>query len=231
MEDLHERARQLAEAMARLDSALDWGLLGDLYCHEGGEGFFPPEQREAIRDAGLAVAGDLGRHLAQGGASHYVGAAVAELPLILFETIVLGRRVHWTQLAGPELDELARAMGVVGGPAPTQAPLPTFEVDHLWFASVLTDPEAFPALHDKLYERSAGGGDLEREHARATELVRGSLTHLTPPALLSTTDEEAPFFLAACRALGWQLEFPEHGRLSGIVGDVVRHGTVRGGNR
>jgi hypothetical protein len=226
MEDLQQRAERLAEALSRVDAALDWDLLGDLYCHEGGARFFPEEQRGAIRDAGLAFAADLGERLAPGGASHYVGAAVAELPMLLFETLVLERRVHWTQLPGPEFEELARVMSAVGGPAPSSDAAPSSPVDHLWFVSVLTDPDAFPALHDELYGRDTGGGDLGSERERAARLVDRALDGLSRPATITTTDEEAPSFLAACERRGWQLTFPERGRLSGIVGDVVRHGTV-----
>ena len=61
---------------------------------EGGDVF---NVVEAVVDGGgLTVAADLAEHLLPGGASHYVGAAVAELPVLLFETLVLDRRVHWT---------------------------------------------------------------------------------------------------------------------------------------
>lgn len=226
MEDLQQRAARLAEALSRVDAVLDWDLLGNLYCHEGGARFFPEKQRDAIRDAGLAFCADLGERLVPGGASHYVGAAVAELPMLLFETLVLERRVHWTQLPGPEFEELARVMRVVGGPAPSSEERPASNVDHLWFVSVLTDPDAFPALHDELYERNTGGGDLTRERSRAARLVERALDGLSRPATISTTDEEVPSFLAACERRGWRLTFPERGRLSGIVGDVVRHGTL-----
>lgn len=226
MEDLQPRVAAFAAALGEVEGALDWDLLGRLYCHEGGEAFFPPEQRDAIRDAGLAFAADLGSLLTPGGASHYIGAAVAELPMILFESIVLERRVHWTQLPGPERDELERVLREAGCPEPSTEPSPPFEVDHLWCASVLTDPEAFPALHDHLYEREGLGGDLEADRARAEELVRSALGRVAPPAVLSTTDEEAPLFLAACTARGWRLNLPGQGRLSGVVGDVVRHGSL-----
>jgi len=228
MEDLQPRVAAFAAALGEVEAALDWGLLGRLYCHEGGEAFFPSEQRDAIRDAGLAFAADLGGLLTPGGASHYVGAAVAELPMILFEAVVLERRVHWTQLPGEECDELARALRTVDGPAPTTDLQPPFHVDHLWCASVLTDPNAFPALHDHLYQREGLGGDLDADRVRAEALVAETLDQLAPPAVLSTTDEEAPFFLTACAARGWRLTLPEHGRLSGIVGDVVRHGSLAG---
>ena len=49
-----------AAALVEIEGELDWDLLGGCYCHEGGESFFPPEQREAQREAGLAIASELG---------------------------------------------------------------------------------------------------------------------------------------------------------------------------
>ena len=227
MEDLQARARRFAQALDEVWNHLDWEELGRLYCHEGGEAFFPPAQRDAIQEAGLAFAAELGELLPRGGASHYVGAAIAELPLILCEHLVLDRRIHWTQLPGPEADALARVMGAVGAPTPCTQTSPSFPVDHLWMVSVLTDPEAFPALHDELYGRQGLGGDRGGEHRRAARLVREVLARLKPPAILSTTDEELPFFLEACAELDLWVQVPDQGRLSGIVGDVVRHLHVR----
>jgi hypothetical protein len=233
--DLPARAGRLATTLAALDQELDWRVLGDFYCHEGGEHFFPREQRDAIRDCGLAIAGDLGEHLAPAGTSLYVGAALAELAPILFEALVLDRRVHWVQLAGEETEELGRALGQVDPdlPRPAAEPMwPDGPVDHLWVVSVLTDPEAFPALHDELYGRAGqdlatGQGDLEDDHRRAEALVTAALDRVVPPATLSTTDEEAPLFQTACRERGWRCTYAAQGRLSGIVGDVVRHAQLK----
>ncbi len=224
---LGRRASRLAEALGAVDAAIDWAAMGELYCHEGGEQFFPPQQREAVRDAGLAFAADLGSLVRPGGRSHYLGAAVAELPIMLFETIVLERKVHWTRLPGLESELLAEAMHELPGPTPRPPCPPPWPVDHLWCVSVLTDPDAFGALHDQLYERSGGrAGNLEAERERAERLVEDALDDVAPPAILSTTDEEAPFFQQASTDRDWQLVFPSSGRLSGIVGDVVRHAGI-----
>lgn len=233
--DLPARAGRLAATLADLDQELDWGVLGDLYCHEGGEHFFPPEQRDAIRDSGLAIASDLGQYLSPVGASLYVGAALAELTPILFEHLVLGRKVHWVQLPDGETEELRRALKQVGSDLPrptTSSTWPEGTVDHLWVVSVLTDPQAFPALHDKLYERrgqelGTGKGDLQQDRFKAQALVGVALDRVVLPATLSTTDEEAPLFGSACAARGWSCNFAAQGRLSGIVGDVVRHARLK----
>ena len=101
--------------------------------------------------------------------------------------------------------------------------------DHLWLVSVLTDPDAFPALHDTLYERRAGDelatgrGHLADDRERARALVEEALDHLAPTAaLVTTTDEEWTLVGPALGRRGRAAEVPSGGRLSAIVGDVVR---------
>ena len=47
MSDLEKRTARFAAALSTLHEELDWDLLGEFYCHEGGEHFFPEQQREA----------------------------------------------------------------------------------------------------------------------------------------------------------------------------------------
>ncbi len=239
----HDGPELFATALGELEAELDWERLGDLYCHEGGEAFFTPGQIEAQTEAGLLIAAGLGEALAgataDGGRSLYVGAALAELAPALCEVLVLGRQVVLVNLPCPEVDELDRALAAVG--VRLGRPLPRLHTgqlatlpgtfDHGWLVSVLTDPDAFPALHDRLYGRlhgrtaadGTGRGDPEREERPATRLMGELVARLDPPALLTTTDEELGFATAACRARGWRLDVPSEGRLSAIVGDVVRH--------
>jgi hypothetical protein len=98
----------------------------------------------------------------------------------------------------------------------------------VWLASVLTDPDAFPALHDRLYERvggalATGRGDAAADLARAEQLVREVLAKATRPALLSTTDEELELIVPIARTLDLQLSVPTTGTLSAIVGDTLRY--------
>lgn len=233
---------RFGRALASLYGAIDWRRIGEPYCTRGGGEFFGAEDREALLDAGLRLAADLGEaleSLAGGvGRSLYVGAAVAELPVVLFESIVAGRRVEWTRLAGGETDELARALAQVEReldvalPRPrATAAVPSGPFDVLWFASVLTDPDVFPALHDELYGRAGtelavGGGSPEAERERARGLVADGVGGLRPPALLVTSDEELPFFEEAARRRGLALAVPPAGRTSAIVGDVLRFCSV-----
>ena len=58
--------------------------------------------------------------------------------------------------------------------------------------------------------------------ARADALVARLLDALRTPAHFSTTDEELAIVGPACEARGLKLEPAERGRLSEVVGDVVR---------
>jgi hypothetical protein len=235
-----ERVAAFGACMGLLDGAIDWPLLGQTYCDEGGEAFFEPEQREAITEAGLHFASDLSERLAPGGRSLYVGVGVAELVPLCFEALVLGREVVAVTLDGFEPQELNRALA--GAAAELGLELPRVQVegvdalpaeptfDHLWLVSVLSDPDAFPALHDVLYERSdpdegaTGRGVLAEDEAAAFGLVTACLDRLAlGPVLVSTSDEEWGLLGAALRERGRGVDLPEHGRLSPIVGDVVRH--------
>lgn len=233
----------LAAALGELDQRLDWPALGCLYCSEGGEDFFDEESREAIFDTALRLVGDVAGTLEDAGGttgrSLYVGAGVAELPLILAESLVLGRRVV---CAGPPTQERAALDAALAEteqelgvrlprygrepvPERPRASIGTF--DHLWLVSVLNDPEAFPALHDRLYGRAGGElatgrGDLVKERRAAERLVVRLAEALELPAVLTTTDEELPVLLAALEGTGQELHVPERARLSGIVGDPVR---------
>ncbi|MDF1798761.1 MAG: hypothetical protein P1V81_06265 [Planctomycetota bacterium] len=236
-----EKVAAFGACMGLLDATIDWPLLGQTYCDEGGEAFFDAEAREALTDAALHFASDLGDRLGAG-SSLYVGAGVAELAPICFEALVLGRAVTVVTLEGFEPSELNRALESAA--AELGLDLPRFDVrgidavpsepsfDHLWLVSVLTDPDAFPALHDSLYERhrpgedgdgATGRGHLADDKERARELVEACLDRLDlGPAVLATTDEEWQLVGPALRKRRRGIELPEQGRLSPIVGDVVR---------
>ncbi len=239
----NQATQGFAAALAGIDEALDWSGLGRVYCHEGGESFFAPEQREAIRDTGLALATDLQRALAQlppesPGRSLWMGAAVAEHVPILFDHILLERDVIWRNLDGFEFQETRRAFARVEEeiglslPAmeePTTADSGPFDL--LWVVSVFSDPDAFPALHDLLYERSGtelatGAGNLRAETAHVKRWAFDLLSQLSTPGVLVTSDEELPFFLEAATEQSLHIQIPDQGRLSGVVGDVIRFCSV-----
>ncbi len=231
--------QQFGMVVARLEEVIDWVAMGHEYCHEGGDSFFEVEQRAAIREAGLLMAADLQDALValpegSPGQSLWVGAALAELVPILTDHLVLGRTVHWHNIDCPETSELNRALELVERetgvdlPRINTDPCPTQNrYDLLWMVSVLTDPDAFPALHFHFYEREdtegvVRPGQLDKEGEHADEWTRNLLWQLALPGVLVTTDEEFGFFEAAAETYSQILIVPQQGRLSGIVGDLVR---------
>ena len=222
-------------ALAELAAELDWSLLGELYCHAGGEQFFPSEQVEELTEAWLRVAAFLGEALGEAhGKSLYVGAATAELGPLLFESLVLEREVRALNLPGPELEELNRALAAVE--ARLAEPLPRFVTtplagldargfDHGWLVSVLSDPECFPALSAELYGRGRPDpAPLAEDRQAAAALVDAWLARLVPGARISTSEEELELCAAGCARRGLALELAPRGVLTAIVGDPLRVG-------
>ena len=232
-----ERVARFGELLARLDDEIAWDVCAGVYCDGDASGFFDQERREAVLDAGLKLGADVAEALAgRPGRSLYIGAAVAELAPILMEAVVLGREVHWVTLRSPESSELSRALEAVDPALPRPMTgrwrgVDLAPCDHVWMTSVLTDPEAFPALHDRLYGRqgtseAVKGGHPKAERARARELIEEALAAAGPRTLLTTTDEELELWGPAIQAAGGRLTVAETGRLSGLVGDVVRTGRL-----
>jgi hypothetical protein len=157
--------------------------------------------------------------------------------MMLFESLVLGRQVTAVTLPGVEPDEINRVW--TGLAKENKVALPKFSTrpliaaeepscSHLWFASVVTDPEAFPALHDRLYKRqdshqAIGGGNLTKETRRAEALIQTALTWVTIPSLITTSLEEMDLFFQAIEGRGLRMDVPSQGRLSPIVGDSLFH--------
>ena len=233
---MHDRYQLFGAVLGSIQAELDWERLGRAYCEGDGSSFFDEALRERWLDCGLTVADALAGHLSSGsGRSVYVGAALAELPILLVESIVLAREVVWINVACDEIDELERVVRIVAARFEVALPLPSLvgiellpraAFDHVWLVSVLTDPDHFPALHDELYERhgtelATGRGDLRENRQRAETLANSVLDLAAPDALLSTTAEELTVLSPLClsrsvrlRVLGPDLE-------SSIVGDTL----------
>jgi hypothetical protein len=71
---------------------LDYKALGAIYCDEGGEEFWK-DRREPCQTLGVQMAKILRRRLKSEGRSLYVGAGVAEIPMLVMETLELHRKV------------------------------------------------------------------------------------------------------------------------------------------
>ena len=228
---------QLTAVLAALDEELDWPRLGASYCEGNARTFFDEARRAHMLDVGLQLVDAVAAGLPARGPrrSLYLGAALAELGPMLVERLVLAREVRWFNLPGPELDELTRALERVGNSLglrlPRPDPTPLAEVapqpcDHLWLVSVLSDPDAFPALHDELYERAGtpqatGRGDLTAERARAEALLDAALGWRAGECLLTTSTDELPLIEARCTAHGLRLEAHRELPTSALVGDTL----------
>jgi hypothetical protein len=236
-QDHAQRTRRCGAVIAELFARLDWPALGAAYCEGVAHDFFDEERRERLLEVGLQLADDLAGALPADGPrrSLYLGAAVAELVPILVERLVLEREVLWFTLPGPERDELERALRAVGSSFELDLPLPDpralVEVpprpcDHLWMVSVLTDPDAFPALHDELYERvgtpqATGLGDLAEERTRASALIDALLANAAPPCVLSTTDEELILLRPRTRQRGLIISESQVRHSSALMEDAI----------
>ena len=95
-------------AMKDIFARLDYGRLGPIYCDEGGDEFWAAK-RGLCQRLGLKLAKALLPRLQPGGTSLYVGAGVAEIPLLLMESLDLGRQVLACNLRKQEVQVLNRA--------------------------------------------------------------------------------------------------------------------------
>jgi hypothetical protein len=239
---VNDAIRTFAAALAAVDAELDWELLGRAHCDGDGSEFFDAAFRERINDTALLFVDDVARALdGAPGRSLYLGAALAELPLILAEQLVLERDIEWLNIDCPETRELVRALDAVNSELGVALPTPTTRAttsiepascNHVWMVSVLTDPESFPALHDELYERAGsslatGRGSLDEDRKRAHQLVDEWLDRAAASCVLSTTEEELVLIEPRLAQRGWSVELDPNGRLSSIVGDCVRIGHLR----
>jgi len=234
---MDDRQKLFGAVLGTIQAELDWERLGRAYCEGDGTDFFDDELRERWLDVGLQIADTLAEALnGSKGRSVYIGAALAEVPTMLVESIVLGRDVVWINLPGDEIDELARVMRLAAEKFGIALPMPSFErveslprasFDHVWMVSVLTDPDHFPALHDELYERhgtelATGRGSLTEDRERAKHLARSVLELAPMAAFVTTTDEELEIVRFEARSRGSALNQLDADRVSAIVGDRVR---------
>jgi hypothetical protein len=203
---------QTVRAIRRVFDELDYRLLGDVYCHEGGEEFWQT-RRGCCQRLGIKLAEVLKRRLRPGGRSLYVGAGVAELPALIMETLDLGRTVVVCNLRGDEVQELNRAAKDLPFRFEHRdATSVRRSFDHLWIVSVLNDPECYPELSELSYGRANpvtfDPRGFARERRRVARLVDRCLTNLARPGLVTTSTEEAVWIADWCaqREIFWKVE-------------------------
>jgi hypothetical protein len=216
---------QTVQAISRVFDELDYRLLGEVYCHEGGEEFWQAKRRRCQR-LGIKLAEVLKRRLRPGGRSLYVGAGVAELPPLIMETVDLGRMVVACNLRGDEVQELNRAAKDLPFRFEHRdATTVRGSFDHLWIVSVLNDPECYPELSALSYGRANPVTfDLmafRKERRAVARLVDRCLKNLTRPGLVTTSTEEAIWIAEWCaeRQIHWKVERRTY--QTALVGDPI----------
>lgn len=227
----------VAALCRRVLDALDWHALGEIYFHWGGEQFWR-EKRAHVGELGERLARALLPRVLRRGASLWVGAGVAELPVLLAEVVLAERTVVAANLRERECAVLnaglaAGAPGValqfVAADARTAAPGETF--DHLGCISVFTDPETWPLLSDVAYGRIAPVQiDVERfvaERETARELAAALFARVRRPGAITTTTEEVAWFLEQAAATGATIDADEELIETAVVGDPVGFLAVR----
>ena len=212
-------------AIARLFDSLDYAALGAIYCHEGGDAFWE-ERREPCRTLGIKLAGVLRDRLAPNGRSLYVGAGVAELPMLAMETLELHRTVEAYNLRADEVSLLNHACaGLPFGFRARDAREAAGTFDHLWIVSVLNDPECFPELgalssgHANPVTFDPDVFAVERPAVFA--LASGCLEKVTRPGLVTTSIEEIPWITDWCERQGIPCVVEDEDHPTALVEDPV----------
>lgn len=190
------------QAISSIFNRLDYAALGAIYCDEGGEAFWK-DRREPCQKLGIKLAEILLGRLRPGGRSLYVGAGVAEIPVLAMETLELGREVAAFSLRAQEMALLNLACKalpfqfVANDARSADGPF-----DHLWTVSVLNDPERYPELSALSYgwanPVTFDPTAFERERSDVIALADGCLRKLTIPGLVSTSVEEIPWITDWC---------------------------------
>ncbi|MCC2640583.1 MAG: protein of unknown function, putative SAM-dependent methyltransferase [Nitrospira sp.] len=213
--------RAIKEIFARLD----YEQLGPIYCDEGGEDFWAAK-RGLCQRLGLTLANVLVSRLKPDGTSLYVGAGVAEIPLIAMENMDLGRRVMACNLRRREVLILNRAcLGLPLRFHHRDAGVVKDRIDHLWLVSVLNDPERFPELSSLSYGRANPAiFDSRRflsQQRTVAILVDRCLKRLTRPGLVTTTVEEAVWIAEWCHRHDRPYRIERRTFASPTVGDPI----------
>lgn len=221
----------------RVFEAIDWAVLGEIYFHEDGERHWA-DRRKLVVELGSQLARRLERQVPSGGSSLWVGAGVAELPVLLGEVQVLGRSVVAANLIAEECEVLNAALVQAApevslryeaGDAQQIAGERTF--DHLGCISVFTDPERWPMLSGVSYGRVPPVQlDLEqfaKERDEAASLASAMFARLARPGCITTSAEEVAWFLELCEAQGLEVEASDDLIETAVVGDPVGFLKVR----
>ena len=190
------------QAIANVFNHLDYKRLESVYCYEGGDEFWQAK-REPCRRLGTKVAEALVGKLSRGGRSLYIGAGVAELPMLIAESIDRERHVEPYNLRRSEVTVLNRACRDL----PVRflardAGSARGRFDHLWMVSVLNDPERFPHLAPLSYGRADpvtfDPARFQKERRIVQSIVNRCMPKLKLPGFVTTSSEEVIWIADWC---------------------------------
>ncbi|MFO0701544.1 MAG: hypothetical protein U0236_20160 [Nitrospira sp.] len=204
---------------------LDYKRLESVYCYEGGDEFWR-KKREPCRKLGTTVAEALVQKLPFGGRSLYIGAGVAELPVLIAETMDRERHVEPYNLRRSEVTVLNRACRAL----PVRflardAATAQGRFDHLWMVSVLNDPERFPHLSPLSYGRtdpvSFNPVEFQKERRIVQTIVDRCMPKLDVPGLVTTSTEEVIWIADWCHRYRIPYRVEQKQYPTALVGDPI----------
>ena len=213
------------QLLSRIFHSLDYPALASIYCDEGGNAFWK-DRKGPCQKLGLRIAKALSQHLNPTGQSLYVGAGVAEIPMLLVETRDLNRTVHAFNLREIEVTILNQACK--GLPFSFTAGDVRFDdgaFNHLGIVSVLNDPECYPETSALSYGRANPVTfDTEKflqEKKQIQSLIGSCLEKLTLPGLVTTSVEEVSWIIYWCDRHQVGYEIVDKTLPTAIVGDPI----------
>lgn len=220
------RVRPATRALiAATYAKLDYKMLGEIYCYEGGDEFWRAKRKPCER-LGISHAQALLKKLPPGGRSLYVGAGVAELPCLLAEAMDLQRQVEPYNLRRSEVTVLNRACRET----PVRFHARTAEeakgpFDHLWIVSVLNDPERFPDLSPLSYGNAHPVTFNPKKFEQQRHIVRSIVDRCMPklslPGLVTTSTEEVVWIADWCHRHKIPYRVERRQYPTALVGDPI----------
>ena len=174
----------------------------------------------------MRIATQLQNRLPKEGRSLYVGAGVAELPMLIVETTELHRSVTAHNLRKDEVAILNKACINLPFEFRASNALRTRgRFDHIWLLSVLNDPECYPETSALSYGRATpvdfDADTFKKERCTLRRLVNSCLNKLISPGLITTSVEEIPWITAWCLEREIPLRIENKTYPTAIVGDPL----------
>ncbi len=218
-------SRSTRQTISNVFNHLDYTRLESVYCYEGGKEFWQAK-REPCRRLGTKIAETLVEKLPRGGRSLYIGAGVAELPVLIAETIDRERDLEPYNLRRSEVTILNHACrGLSVRFLARDASTAQGRFDHLWMVSVLNDPERFPHLAPLSYGRanpvSFNPVEFQKERRIVQSIVNRCMPKLQLPGLVTTSSEEVIWIADWCHRhkVPYRVDRKQHA--TALVGDPI----------